>query len=212
MPTWAIVLSSVMTIIIILGGAVSFPYVPMFFGVYDAERYSLRGKFIVKLIWLFPLASLIFLYIAWTSNGLFALAPFAYLAFVWSIRANKGDSAGPGMQFSSKQQNLKASLDELEYRWESWQNNKPTNNYLLFSFFAPSVELAKPLKDIISKTEKLHSEIEESNYDNKSLTLHARIKLDSIDKNTITETTKRMIDAAWNNNCELSSLDVMEDE
>ena len=34
MPTWAIALSNIVTFIIIIGGALNFPYIPMFFGVY----------------------------------------------------------------------------------------------------------------------------------------------------------------------------------
>jgi len=212
MPTWAIILSSIITVIIIMGGAISFPYIPMLFGVYDAERYSLRGKLILKLIWLFPFVAMLFLYLSWTSNGLYSLAPFIYIIAVWSIRANKGASSGPGKRYTSKQQNLQERLDQLDYVLKSWTNNESRNNYLLFSFFSPSPENATVLKDSIGQTEKLHSEIEESVYDNNSSTIHVRTNIDSVDKDNISSITQRMIDIAWNNNCELVAVDIMEDE
>ena len=183
----------------------------MYFGVYEAERYSLRGKLIVKLIWLFPFAAIVFLVLAWSASGWFALVPFVYIFIVWSIRANKKINAGQVKQYQSKQDNLGARQRDLDYRWESWAQIDANNTYLLLVFFAPSRESADQFRAGILKEEKLHGEIEQSSYDNESLTLHVRIQLESVNRKLIEVILKRMIDKAWDNNCELLSLDVMEE-
>jgi hypothetical protein len=211
MPTWITVTASIVTVIVILAGALNFPYIPMFFGVHGSERASTRGKLIVKLIWLFPPVSLLCLYLAWTVNGYFSLIPFGYIAFTWGIRANKTTGAEPAREYTTKQENLKARIAELEYRWNSWAENRSTSHYILFTFFAGSTASAQALRDTLAKTENLHGEIELSTYDNGTASVYVRISLDKIDKNVITALTGRMVDVAWDNKCELLSLDVMED-
>lgn len=184
----------------------------MYFGVYEAERYSQRGKLIVKLIWLFPLAAIIFLVLAWLENGWFVLAPFVYIFLVWNIRVNKSINSGQVKQYQSKEDNLDARQKELDYRWESWSKIEAKNTYLLLTFFVSSQETIDQFRVRILKGEKLHGEIEQSSYDNESLTLYVRIQLESVNRKLIEAILKRMVDNAWDNNCELLSLDVMEED
>lgn len=211
MPSWLLTLLSIITVIIVMAGVLNFPYIPMLFGVYGGDRYSFRGKWISRLIWLFPLASGACLYAAWNSNSYFSLIPFAYIIAVWSIRANKGAGAGTGKQYSTKQENLAERLAEIEYRWASWKELNPTRNYMIFTFFAPDSEHANNLKSNLANTEKLHSEIELSENTNGTLLLYSRISLNGIDKQVVTDLTTRVIDVAWDYKCELMTLDVMEE-
>lgn len=212
MPTWLLALISFMTISVIAMGTISLPIVPQFFGVYGAESDSFRGKLIVKLLWIFPLVSIVCLYIAWTSNSFFSLVPVAYFVLVWTMRVNKRANSGIVKQFTTKQENLTHSLSVLEKKWSAWQTNSPTKSYMYFGFFAPSSEYAARLNDELVKTEKLRCEIETTTEPNGNLDISVDIKLDVIDKNNLTTLITRMVDKAWNNNCELWLFDLREDQ
>jgi hypothetical protein len=212
MPTWAAILLSSITIIVILGGAINFPYIPMFFGVYGGEKNTFRAKLILKLIWIFPFAALMFIYLSLTANSLLSLAPFAYIAIVWSIRLNKDSNKGPTKKYVSQQENLQAILDEIEYYWESWPHNNSDNNHILFGFLSSSKESSTHLKNNITKTEKLYCEIEESTYKNNTSTVYSSIRVESLSKAAIIDTCRRLIDIAWESNCELLSVDILENE
>lgn len=208
MPAWFLVLISFMTVSVIAMGAISFTIVPMFFGVYGTESDNFRGKLIVKLLWMFPLVSIACLYIAWTSNSFFSLGPVAYFALVWSLRMNKRANSGVGKQFTTKQENLADSLLYLEKNWDRWQalqsgKKPPTKSSVDFNFFASSTENAALLKDVLVKTEKLHRDIEISPQPNGGFDISVGITLDAIDKNSVTTLITRMVDKAWDNNCEL---------
>lgn len=212
MPTWAISISTIITVIIILGGALNFPYIPMLFGVYGADRHTGRGRLVYILIWLFPFAALACLIVAWTSNTLFALAPFAYIVITWLMRPNKGINSGPSKHYSSESQNLQACLSDIDDNWPEWSSYSPDKCFMLFSFFSPSKEASIALKQSLTKNVKLCDDFEESVYDNHSQTTHASIYLEKLSKEAISEITRRVVNTAWSNNSELQSLYVMKNE
>jgi len=209
MPTWLLALLSFIVIFTIGIGLINFPYVPMFFGAYGAERGSLRGKLIVKLLWFFPLVSIACLYVAWSTNRLISLIPFIYFLFVWSMRVV---NTGLVKQYATKQENLTHSLSLIEKKWDSWQTVNSAKCYLAFTFFAPSSEDASRLKDALVKTEKLHGDFKMSSEPNGTLNIIAYIKLGLFDKNSVTTHITRMVDMAWNNCCELWFINMMEDQ
>jgi hypothetical protein len=211
MTSWILILLTILLILIVLAGVFNFPYVPMFFGVYGSDRNTLRGKLILKLLWSFPVVTVICIYMSWATNPFYSAIPFIYLTFLWSIRANKGVSSGPSRQYSSMRDNLAARIDELSYRWGSWQEFRSNNLFVLYRFFAPDEDSANTLKEIIVNSEKLHDAIEMNAYQNETFSVYASIKLAAVDKKLLTAITERMVTVAWNNKCELISLDVMED-
>jgi len=210
MPSWLLGFISFIAVSIIGFGAINFPYVPMLFGVYGAERYNLHGKVIVKLIWLYPLITTVCLYLAWTSNPWLSLAPFAYIVAVWSIRPNKAPATAPSGEFSTKQENVAARMDELNYRWDSWQSLKPENLYVLFTLFSRNKDSADKLKNEIAKTETMYGKVEMTSNPNGTMTVFAPIKIEVIDREVITTLTTKIIDVSWQNQSQLLSLDVME--
>lgn len=223
MPTWILTVFSLLTVIIILGGAINFPYVPMFFGVHGAERYSSRGKLITQLIWLFPPVSLYFLYQAWTGTGLMVFAPLVYIAVLWAIKPGNTASNGPARQFKNQQENLEARRAECDYRWKAWEQQisgtantgktgSSETSHVYFSFFAPDQTAADHLQQAISNSEKLQSGFTTSSYENGSLSVYASVKLAPLEKPVVVQAVERLTDIAWQHQCELLSLDVMEDD
>jgi hypothetical protein len=212
MPFWLSVILNVVTVIIILGGALNFPYVPMLFGLYDGAKYILHGKFIARLIWLFPIVAIYSVYVSSTSNTFVALVPYAYLSILWIIRPNKKKSAEPASEHKTRSNNLEARLKEIEYRSSSWQNYKNDNIYYLLTFLAPDHESSGKLRKILAGGENLYSDIETSPYSNKAESVYVRIRINSVDKSCLTDITRRMVEIAWDNGCELSSIDVLEIE
>lgn len=212
MPVWITSLASVITLFILLGGALNFPYLPMWFGIYGADRHSLRGKLIFKLIWLFPVVAIVCLLLGWTSNGLYTLMPIVYVIIVWLLRPNKDDSSKPSMRYRNSHENLEARMAEVDYRWAQWTSQTATHQYLLINLFASSRESAEQLKSKLTVSENLHSDIDISFYENNTASVYARIKLDAVEKDAIVVILKRIIDIAWQTGCEVFSIDVMEEE
>jgi len=212
MPTWITVTASVVTILSLIGGALNFPYVPMWFGLYGAEKHSPRGKLVYKFIWGFPIVAIVSLILGWTSNGIYTLIPIAYAIIIWFIRPNKHDSQGPDTQYRDAHKNLEARLADIEYRWQQWESQGATRQYLLLTLLAKSHDAANAINSSISHSEKLHSAVETSLYDNDTATVYVRVTLDTVDKDTIITILKRIVDIAWKTECEVSSIDVMEEE
>ena len=211
MTSWLLVLLTIVSILIVLAGVFNFPYVPMFFGVYGSTQNTLRGKLILKLLWLFPVATVISIYLSWVSNSFYAVIPFIYLFILWIIRANKGDSSGPSRQYACLRDNLVARFDELAYRWSSWQELESKNLSILYRFFAPDEDSANALKKIVVASEQLHGSIEMNAYKNNTYSVYVSIKLDVVEKKLLEAITERMVNVAWSSKCELVSLDILED-
>ncbi len=212
MPTWIIIISSIFSFTLIAGGAMFFPYVPMVFGVLDNERDSVRSKLIIKLIWLFPIIATISLYQAWTSNSYFAIAPFIHFAIIYSIRANKNASAGSKNEYSSMQENLDAKMVQINHYWSNWECLNPNKSLAIFTFYAPTFDIGTTLKDKLIELEKNCSSVELAEpFKNGSVILDVEFTLNLIDKTAIETITKQLIELAWDTQCELKSLDVMED-
>lgn len=210
MSDWILVLFTIASLLVLLAGVFNFPYVPMLLGVYSSAGNAFRGKLILKLLKIYPVVTLVSIYLSWSSNTYYAFVPFVYILFLWIIRDNKVDSSGPSRQYTSLQHNLDARLKELEYRWKSWLEIESKNLYISFRFFAPDESAVNALKNIFMKNESLYGDIETNTYDNGVFSVYVYIKIDSIDKQSISTIIKRMLDIAWANNSELLSLDVME--
>jgi len=89
-PTWLIIISTIFSCL--LASFIITPFIAILlplFGVYGNRFDTLHGKFVVGLIFAFPFAAISSFYIAWTSNGHFALVPFVHfsLLFIFRIRA-----------------------------------------------------------------------------------------------------------------------------
>jgi len=210
MPTWFIALTSVIFGIVIMWGAVMFPLVPMLFGLYDEERHTLRGRILFISICLFPLVFIYCIYVAWTTNGYYALVPYPYILFLWLFRLNKV-TGNARSRYTSKQENLEDGQIWIDRGWPEWRDiNSTGKTYVLFKFFAPNNEEAAKLQGQLEQANELFEPISANSNDNKSVRVHVRIKLVSIDKQMIMDMTTRMVDMAWNSHCELSDLDVME--
>jgi len=212
MPVWVTILVSIVTVFILIAGALNFPYVPMWFGLYGADRQSARGKLVYQLIWAFPLVAVVSLYLGWAQNGSFALLPMVYIVIVWALRPNRGYSKGPGKDYSSASQNLDAKLAEVDFRWSQWASQKAQKQYLFITLFASSGEAADRLKARLTESENLHSDIEIQSYDNDTASLYVSIMLDTMEKDRVITILKRMVNTAWQIDCEVSAIDIMEDE
>jgi|GEM_PF-5512984 len=105
-------IASVFIIFIIIAGAFNFPYIPMFFGVYGADRHSVRGRLIVALLWLFPIISLLSLVFIWSLSVFFIFIPVVniFLLFFLRVKGNDQEVA----QYNSKENNI----SELNYQIE----------------------------------------------------------------------------------------------
>ena len=211
MSNWVLILFTMVSVLVLLAGALNFPYVPMWLGVYGNTRDSFRGRLILKLLWLFPAVTFAGIYLSWASHSLYIFIPFVYLFLLWNIRANKVDSSGAARQYNTLQDNLKARLDELEFRWPTWLEIDSEKKYILYRFFAPDEASASILKQTLVANEKLHDDIEMNTYKNKTFSVYVSITLESMEKNALIVLTERMVNIAWANKSELLSLDVVED-
>ena len=210
MPTWVIVTTGVICSIVTMWGIAVFAFVPMLFGVYGAERYSFRGKLILKLLWLFPPTWMVSLYFAWTTNSYLTVVPYVYLVFLWLIRPNKDAGKPPSSQYASKENNLRVIIQEIDDCWDEWSKLNPSENYLFFTFFAPGKDEADKLHASLRQVDKLHGDIELMPHLKHTVKLHAGITLSRIEKTTIARIAEQMTSLAWANDCELSLIDMME--
>lgn len=140
---------TIIILLLILAGAVGFPYVPMLFGVYDSTRKEARGKLIVSLLLLAPFFALLCLAIAWSGAGVVryaALLPVLYLLCLWLIRPNKWYGSGPQKRFAIKQQNIDEQEREQEYKWLFWFEKNNAKVYLCFTFWSPNKLQASTLR------------------------------------------------------------------
>ena len=156
MPTWIVLLSSILCASAILGGAMYFPLIPMFFGVGKQQKESLRGKLVIALIFIFAPVSIISIYVSWTSNSYFSLLPFAYFAVLFSLRVNKNASAGPRNQYASLQENIDAKMEEIDYSWLQWSKLANAENLAIFTFYAPNNDCASKLKSNLASSKDIN--------------------------------------------------------
>jgi len=212
MPFWVIIVSSIFSVFIISWGIVFTALIPQFFGVHGAESDSFRGKLIVKLILIFPLVAIGSLYIAWTSNHYFALVPFVHFAIVYAIRVNKNAHTGPSSEYSSKQENVDALLNQVNDGWDEWKQLYTKNYLAILTFYGSTHDDGVNLKDKLSSAKNKHTEMELTTYKNGSVNLDTEVNLTSLDKSAIEIMIKELVELAWNNQCQLNNLDIMEGE
>lgn len=55
---------TILVVLVLIFGALNFPYVPMFFGVVDGNSGSTKDRLILKLIWFYPVVTLVSLVLA----------------------------------------------------------------------------------------------------------------------------------------------------
>lgn len=89
MSAWIVTSLNVIIILLTLFGMLMFPLVPMFFGVYESTRGTVKARIVVILLFIFPVVSLPSAFFAWGYNGWLCLLPIAYLFIVWMVRPSK---------------------------------------------------------------------------------------------------------------------------
>lgn len=209
MSSMLLVIITVVLVAVVLLGAVSFPLVPAFFGVYGQAAKQPLGRLIIRLLWVFPLFTLVSLGIAWRMGaGYIAILPFLYLLFIWLIRANKQDSSAPQKRFSVQQQNIEEQRRELEYKWASWVDNNNASAYLSFEAWAPNEKQALGLRDFILRSEDVIGEVHLENAGGGSVVLTFGLVLNAFERSEIVSEIDRVVDFVWQFSCELSSTEV----
>lgn len=198
----------------ILAGAVSFPYVPMLFGVYGPAAKTLRGRLIVALLWLAPPVAVIGLTIAWSSATAryMALLPAVYLSLLWFIRPNKQDGAGPRQRFSDKQQNVDEQRQEMQYKWSSWLNQDFASALICFEIWSPNLAQAEKFRAAFIAKHGLALPIEIAPQRNGSQLLfvpqRSGVAAGEAQRELIQQQIMALIDLAWQHGCELLATEV----
>ncbi len=211
MPTWITVSASIISAVVLVMGVANFPYVPLFFGLYGGERYTVRGKLVYALIWFYPIVTIVCLYLAWKGHGYASIVPIGYVIAAWNLRVNKDAGLGRNKsRFKSKDENLKESLSMVELHYDDVAAMHGDKKYLLLEFFAETREHAQDLRDNITENEKIYSPVEMQESDG-SFDVKSRILLESTDKQAINGMVKHLVDLAWKNHCELSRLSILEE-
>lgn len=209
MPNWFLIASTIFSGFIIAGGTFLFPYVPSFFGVTDYKNATGRGKLIVFLIKLFPITSILALYLAWTSISYLALFPFLHFWIVYIVRENKNLADGPQKQFKTEAENLESIISLIGVSWNSWDQSKSEKNLLLSTFFAENENCKSGLEQELenSSFELLGKELS-NNFKNGSMLLDIEISLASLDRANIEALANQLTAIAWKTQCELRHIDV----
>ncbi len=211
MPVWILTTITIVSVVLILGGVLSFPYVLMFFGVYGQARQEPREKLIVTLLWLAPLFAVSCLVVAWLfreSISYIALLPLAYIILLWNIRANKQDTSGPQKRFADKQQNQDEQNIEQEYKWESWSAQNSPKIYLSFEFWAPNLLQATKIREEVAKNPQLSKPVKLTNESNDSISIYVYFDLEKVDRTLINKYITAMLNLAWLYESELVSTEV----
>lgn len=209
-----LIVITLVILLLILAGAVNFPYVPMFFGVYGPTAKEPRGRLIVALLWLAPLFALICLAIAWSSATAryVALLPAVYLILLWFIRPNKQDTAGPQKRFSQKQQNIDEQLREEQYKWSSWLENDLSSSFVCFEVWSPNLEQAEKFRAGFIQQQELATPIKIASQSNGSVLLFVAQRSGGsggdAQRELIQQQIMALIDMAWQHGCELISTEV----
>ncbi|WP_086934046.1 hypothetical protein [Agarilytica rhodophyticola] len=191
----------------VLFGLVNFPIIPSFFGVYGSERNSSSGKFLVKLLWMFPVISLLSLILAWIASSVFILMPVLYIAAIWMMRLNKQDSSAPEKRFSSKQDNLEEQKREMEYKWDSWVECQ-NQAFMQIEIWAPDKSSAAQCRDQIQQTEKLVGDVKIDQEGNNSWNLQLNIEIAAVERDSVRQKMESLLDTAWQYQCELNSIEI----
>ena len=210
MPTFLLITISIGVLVLILAGVVNFPYVPMWFGIYGAERYSARGRLVYALIWLFPLIAIVSLLIGWFYNGLWSLLPVAYFIITWLIRPNRHAANQPEKRYTEYGQNLNALKQDVDAYWSDWLENASERNYLLARVFTPDIEAKKTFLEASENLANKFGNPEISDYENCSASVYIQILLNDFDKEIITKIVQDLTNVAWEAQCEVWSIDIME--
>ena len=185
-----------------------FPYASAFFGVVDYSNARGRAKLIVVLIKLFPLVSVVALYLAWTSMSYLALVPFVHFGLVYSIRENKNLADGPTKQFKTETDNLESIMTTVEISWQQWLEEKASKNLLLVTFFAENTTLASTLIQKIKSSDLALLDDSSNSFKNGSKLCDVEFAINSFERNPIEDLIKKLVRLAWESDCELKHLDV----
>lgn len=211
----SVILLSIISVVLVLTaliGAVNFPLVPAFFGVYGQSRHEQRGRTLVKLLWLFPILTVICLVVAWGASSTvisyIAFFPLIYLMFLWSLRANKQDGSGTEKRFSVVKENVDEQIRELEYKWASWEEIFRNNSIMCFEAWLPNEAQAFELQETLSKKVQLIGIVDSEKEDDKTVVMRFSIPIDTINKPEVIGKINNMIDLIWQSGGELCSTEI----
>lgn len=203
MATWLLITITVVTVAVAMLGIGNFPYVNWFFGLYDSRRYSLRGRLLSIMIWLYVPMVVVCLYIAWTGDRRFSYFPLVYLVITWSLRLNKPGFGGPKQQYTSSQENSKHHLSLLEKEWPQWESDIKSNGQMQFEFFSSDEMKAKALGQKLQKWNAEQNGIDIVPNDNGTYFVKFSTRVNQIDKSTIIDLINKLVNAAWEHQSEL---------
>ncbi|MCW8877363.1 MAG: hypothetical protein OQJ89_01780 [Kangiellaceae bacterium] len=213
MPNWVLIVSTVFSGFLIAGGAFLFPYASSFFGVTDYKNARGKGKLIVNLIKLFPVTSVLALYLAWTSLSYLAIIPFLHFLLVYTIRENKNLANGPKRQFGSEAENFESLMTIMDVSWQSWLGSKVDKNLLLSTFFAEDEHSKSTLMhELESSGLELMASESSSSFKNGSVLLDVEVAINSFEREKIESLIKQLSRIAWKSECELRHVDVFASE
>ncbi len=199
-------------VLTLLIGAVNFPLVPAFFGIYGRARQEARGKVLMRLLWFYPIFTLACLAVAWGSVGsvlsYVALLPFVYVGSLWSMRANKQDSSASEKRFSTTQENMEEQVREMDYKWHSWAEALNDECVLRFEAWLPNASMASELQQALVKSKRAAGDFSVEKDSDGSVMLHFAAPLESKTKTAIRADIKGTIDVIWQYSGELSSSEI----
>ena len=192
-------------LIVIVAGALNFPYVPMFFGIYGAERYSFRGKIVLSLLWLFPVVSVVSLLAAWALNSFYGVLPLFYLMVLFLFRGNKSKRHGDSLYRTSEE-----NFDALKYQLDYLLHDESfsVRIKLLFKIILSEHEnpdlFRKYIKELYGVDLVLNDDKHSDKYHSASFEL-------VLEGESMLESIRSVFDAVWKYRAEVVSVSLVDD-
>lgn len=193
-------------LIVNAAGALNFPYVPMFFGIYGAERYSFRGKIVLRLLWLFPVISVVSLLAAWALNSFYGVLPLLYLLLLFLFRGNRNSKRHTKLLYKSSEENF----DALKYQVEYFLHDESLSvrGRLLFKINLSEYEnldlFRKYIKELYGVGLVLNDDKHSDKYHSVSFEL-------VLEDEPMLESVRSAFDAVWKYRAEVVSVSVIDD-
>lgn len=138
MTTSLLVLATIFLVTTLFLSLVLWPFFPDWFGVFGYKRRTPVGKFIIKLLMLFPVIATGSLYISWSSETsstarFIVLIPALYIIILWLYSPDKNKRC-----FITKENNLNYFLKDMKEQLNHYDRLIKNEGNLTFSYFCLS--------------------------------------------------------------------------
>lgn len=195
-------------VILIVNAAVAlnFPYVPMFFGIYGAERYSVRSKIVLSLLWSFPLISAVSVIAVWRWNSFYGVLPLLYLLLLFLFRGNRNSKRHTKLLYKSSEENF----DALKYQVKYFLHDESfsVRGRFLFKIYLSEHENLELFRKYIKNLYGVDLVLKNEKYSDRYHSVSFELVLD---RESMQESIRSVFDAVWKYRAEVVSVSLLDD-